>query len=140
MSRIRMQPAPIPARGHVSDEITSLRVACLSIVSRPRWIRQRRVDDAFPRKQGKTLFIPSSACVGQGNTWSATGLGWGRNRTSVTLNFASTLALTHLLWGSKWELVRADAVIRWPTACLPSTHTPDSTSFPYLRSIDETAR
>ena len=54
-----------PARGHVSDEITSLRVACSSIVSRPRWLRQRRVDDAFPRKQGKEFSI-SAAHEAQG--------------------------------------------------------------------------
>ena len=34
------------ARGHVSDEIARLRVARLSIASRPGWLRQRRVSDA----------------------------------------------------------------------------------------------
>ncbi len=34
-----------PARGHVSDEIARLRVARLSIASRPGWLRQRRVSD-----------------------------------------------------------------------------------------------
>ena len=104
VSILHMHLAPIPARGHVSDEITSLRVACSSIVSRPRWLRQRRVDDAFPRKQGKEFFIPSSACGG--------GLGWGRNSIHVTSDFAYSLTLTQLLWEREWDLVRADAVIR----------------------------
>ena len=51
------QPPPTtslpPARGHVSDEITRLRVARLGIASRPGWLRQRRVSDAFPSPRGR---------------------------------------------------------------------------------------
>ena len=63
----------------------------------------------FPRKQGKELFIPSSACGGQGNTCSAAGLGWGRNRTPDILGSAPVLALSHLQ--RKWGL-HADEVIK----------------------------
>ena len=103
VSILHMQLAPIPARGHVSDEITSLRVACSSIVSRPRWLRQRRVDDAFPRKQGKEFFIPSSACGG--------GPGWGLIRTPVTLDFAFSSPPINM-WRSERAVVRADEVIQ----------------------------
>ena len=63
----------------------------------------------FPRKQGKELFIPSAACGGHGNTCSAAGLGWGRNRTPDILGSALTLTLSHLQ--RKWGL-RADEVIK----------------------------
>ena len=143
-SRLDMQAAPTLARGHVSDEITRLRVACLGIVSRPGQLRhvsdlspdcgsrcvspgrhetqqhaslpangatpnesgalrQRRVDDALPRKWGRASRTPSPACGGR--------LGWGRNRAHVTWEFAPTPTLTHL-WGREWGLVRADKVIR----------------------------
>ena len=46
---------------------------------------------------------PSPACGGR--------MGWGRNRTHVTPDFASTLALPRKR-RREWEGVRADEVIR----------------------------
>ena len=56
-----------------------------------------------PRKRGRESKTPSPARGGR--------LGWGRNRTHVTPDFAPTLALPRTR-RREWEGVRADEVIR----------------------------
>ena len=56
-----------------------------------------------PRKRGRETKTPSSASGGR--------LGWGRNRTHVTPDFAPTLALPRKR-RRKWKGVRAEEEIR----------------------------